>query len=253
MQYNYRSVFLEEVIKNIDEYIIPECQDACKCFWNNNIITSMCSNYDNGADKWITVGELSDENKAIFEKLMEENPVHYAWDSYYNRYQISDSGEGEDVSERLAKLAQAFKMQDVIDYSGQAYVTIEEYLMKKFGLSKTVQNTEYKEVQEPKFEDFDDIPSYLKALEDWSFAGMEPKTMQVFDESQMTKSIEEYIAEAGAGDLYDSERGVIYTSQFYKDMHERYLEYTRKKQQDEKDESNPSTRRIIDFDDDGDR
>ncbi|MBR3134644.1 MAG: hypothetical protein IKG56_04195 [Clostridia bacterium] len=251
MKYNHRSVFLEEVVKDIDEYIIPECQKACQCFWDNNIITSMCSNYDDGNNKWITIDQLSDENKAIFEKLMEEDPEHYAWDNYYNKYQISASGVGEDVSDRLVKLAQVFKMQDVIDYSGEAYESVENYLMKKFGLSKTIPNPDYKEVPEPQIQDFEDISSYLKAMEEWSLAGMEPKTIEVFDESKMTKTKEEYICEAGVSDLYDAERGVIYSSQFYKGMHERYLEYMRTKQHDE--EAVTNTRKTPDYEDDGDR
>ena len=89
-------------------------------------------------------------------------------------------------------------------------------------------------------------------MEEWGAAGMEPETIDILDESKMTKSKEEYIAEAGATDLYDAERGVVYTSRFYKDMHERYLEYMRSRQQEEESERTPTANKSPDFDD-GDR
>ena len=45
-KYNYTYVPLEYVIKEPYEYIIPECIDACKAFWDKNIETFMVSNYD---------------------------------------------------------------------------------------------------------------------------------------------------------------------------------------------------------------
>ena len=67
-QYEYQEVDVEEVIKNPEEYIIPECLEACKTLWSKNIETAMCANYHDSTDLFIGLVDdgLSDENKKIF-------------------------------------------------------------------------------------------------------------------------------------------------------------------------------------------
>ena len=67
--YQYQSVRTDKVAENIEEYVIPECQAACKAFWDKNITTFMCSNYDEIDDtKYVLIGsKLSEENQEILQ------------------------------------------------------------------------------------------------------------------------------------------------------------------------------------------
>ena len=77
--FNYAGFSIDRIINNPDEYIVPECQEACKKFWDMNIFTVACSNRretinkDGSIRKYIMLGNLSDENKKIFEDLIESN------------------------------------------------------------------------------------------------------------------------------------------------------------------------------------
>ena len=42
--FNYVGLSIDKIINNPDEYIVPECQEACKKFWDMNIFTASCSN-----------------------------------------------------------------------------------------------------------------------------------------------------------------------------------------------------------------
>ena len=247
-QYNYFHVDLEIVASDIEEYIIPECQEACKILWNNNICTHMCSNDLDGDEKWIQLGKLSEENKRIIERLAEEDPEHYTKEG---KIKLKSNSE-EEASQELQKLVSVLKMQDVLE-KGEAYQTVETFLISRYGLGKTIPNPDYKGVKEPEFEDYEDMDSYRRAYFEWLNQSVKPKEIEVLDESKMTKTLEEYIIEAGVEDLYDKERGVIYTSPFYRDMHQRYVEYMKSREHDDEDIKPTSHRRTPDIDDDGDR
>ena len=78
MKYEYTYVPTYMVAENMEEYIIPECQEACRSFWNKNIMTFMCSNYNELSDqKYVMINELSDQNKEKFEELIQKDPEHY--------------------------------------------------------------------------------------------------------------------------------------------------------------------------------
>ena len=84
-------------------------------------------------------------------------------------------------------------------------------------------------------DDYDDIPSYLAALDEWTDT---PKTEQVFDETKMEKTFEEYLAEAGATDLYDPEKEIVYIDKFYMDAHKKYLAYLKEQSQTKNQQQN---------------
>ena len=73
-RYQYSYIELEDVISNPDEYIIPECQPACRAAWNKNIETFMVSNYDD-ENLYVLFANLSFENQEIFKKLIKLDMV----------------------------------------------------------------------------------------------------------------------------------------------------------------------------------
>ena len=234
--YQYQSVRTDKVAENIEEYVIPECQAACKAFWDKNITTFMCSNYDEIDDtKYVLIGsKLSEENQEILERLLKENPEHYYHSSYRNAYGIKFRGSGEEVSRQLEELTKPFKMQDIFE----GKMTPKSFLMDIVGLVKYVENPEFKKFQEthsaPKNYEFDDVMDYLNALDEYERL-IPPMLIKILDEEKMKKSFEEYLQEYGYEDLYDAEEGVIYESEFYKNAHLRYLEYQKSKEEGKMD------------------
>ena len=214
--YNYTNVPIHYVVQNVDEYIIPENQSACRELWSKNIFTFMSSNREDGNYKYIQLGALSEENLEIMKKLVEACPENYSFSAFRQTYQIELTTDSkEKASEVLKTLTKPFVMQDVLE----GFLSKEEFLMRNFHIYNTVpvDGPEY-----PSMDVYEDITSYLAALDEWAAT---PKTEQVFDETQMKKTFEEYLAEADATDLYDSERGIVYIDKFYKDAHEKYLTY----------------------------
>ena len=81
-KYQYSHVSMSMVSKNIEEYIIPELQEACKQLWAKNIFTFMVSNRNDAGEAYIMVSTLSDENQKIFEDLMKGGTKGYCKDGY---------------------------------------------------------------------------------------------------------------------------------------------------------------------------
>lgn len=227
MKYEYTYVRTDKVAENINEYIIPECQQACKSFWAKNIMTFMCSNYNETDDtKYVLIGsDLSDENQKILERLIEEDPEHYFYSKYRNAYGIRLHGnDSQIVSQYLTNLTEPFKMQDI----DEGKMTPEEFLMDIVGLVKHQGNPEFDKFQQsnprPKMEDFQSLSDYLDALD--RYEELEPPMLiKILDEKSMTKSFEEYLEEYGYQDLYDPQDNIVFVSDFYKNAHLRYLKY----------------------------
>lgn len=218
--FNYSYVNIEEVASNVDEYIIPECQEACKMLWDKNIFTFMCSNRDDGDNKYIMVSNLSEENEALFKLLMEKYPSYYTYDSIFRHaYSINVNANPDKASELLKKLTTPFQLQDV----QEGFQTIEDFLIDRFGICRTIETTKS---PQPQMENFKDPLEYLDALDEWAIS-ISSENEVVFDESKMTKSVEEYLQDAGVSDLYDADRKVVYTSKFYLDAHKKYLAQTK--------------------------
>lgn len=58
--FEYTHIPWHLVAQDIDEYIIPECQEACKYLWAKNIGTFMCSNRSESDDtKYILLNNMS--------------------------------------------------------------------------------------------------------------------------------------------------------------------------------------------------
>ena len=136
--FDYPGINIEEVVANPDEYIVPECLDACNSFWNKNIFTASCSNRSEKKDsngnvlKYIMVSSLSDENIEIFKKLEESLPNNYRVIKRYNKiyYVILISSrdleqERDFDSQKLLSLAAPFEMQDCME----GFVSIKDYYL----------------------------------------------------------------------------------------------------------------------------
>lgn len=122
-QYQYSNVNLESVVKNIDEYIIPECQQACRLLWSKNIETFMVSNYE---DKflYVLIADLSEDNQKIFDELS-KGDNRYFFDEYRHFYGIRVNGTDQNSVNELNFLTNIFEMQDV---NSSQYKTAEEFL-----------------------------------------------------------------------------------------------------------------------------
>ena len=81
-RYNYTEVSMETVESDIDEYIIPELQEACKILWSKNIFTFMCSNREDQNMAYILYLTLSDENNKILESLKKKYPNNFTYSEF---------------------------------------------------------------------------------------------------------------------------------------------------------------------------
>ena len=205
--YEYRSYLpTYRVAGNIDEYVIPQCQAACRSFWSKNIFTTSCSNLhetrnlDGTIDLYIYVGKLSDENRRKFNELVESRPDNYHMDPHSQEYAITikSTGDLQDLNsdiQALLSLTLPFRMQEVLE----GYLSLEDYYTKYIAL----------------YED----PSSVKALtEDEVIAAIE----------RHLKSAEEDSKETGVTPkkclaLLDKERKVVYDDPFYLKGHQEYL------------------------------
>lgn len=203
--FNYIALSIDKIINNPDEYIVPECQDACKKFWNMNIFTASCSNRrenkgkDGKIQKYIMVSHLSDENKKIFEDLIKSNPNNYTKREinevdYYAIYIFSKDENRDKDSQELLNLVSPFKMQDCLE----GYVSIKEFYLKKI------------------------LGDYY-SNED---------TLDSISESELIASVKKNLGASENLDLLDLDRGIIYKNRFYRDAHLKYLRIQQKNNQE---------------------
>ena len=224
-------VSIEEVFSNINKYVLPDCQDACTDLWAKNIFTSKYSGQNNPVLRFILIRNLSPENLKIFHKLINRYPMNYYKDG--DLYGIRARTKAGNVKEVLSGLTIPLEMQDVLE----GYVTVEQFLMDRYGLKKKVPNPEFiKDLKAPDIDEYADKYGFMEAQKKYYYNSKQPEFLESFDESKRTKSNEEYIQEAGLSSLDDPERGVIYNSEFFKAAHQRYLEYQKRKNATSKSE-----------------
>lgn len=211
-KYHYSHIDVSYVADNIDEYIIPECQQACRLLWDKNIFTSLCTNYDNDYTA-IAFAELSVQNQTIFYELSQS-------DSRFTRWRgcsaISVEAVGPDVAPILNGLTEPFRMQDVMS---SGFYTIQEFLVER-GCYNIIDNPAYVRYDTPK--DPEDLQSMIKHMEDYND---NTPYVYVFDETKVSKPIEEYLKEVGLIDFYIPFEGKIYKNEFYFNAHKKYLSY----------------------------
>lgn len=120
MRYEYVHVSMDEVIDNPEEYIIPECMDACKIFWEKGIETFMCSNYEN-VIFYVSINEFTlDENN---KRILDQN----SGNRFFGRDAINEMPViRAEVPEKLSELAKLFVLQDAMDFKTRDQI-LEEY------------------------------------------------------------------------------------------------------------------------------
>ena len=219
-RYQYSYVPMLDVINDIDEYIIPELQEACKSLWERNIYTFMCSNRDDNGEAYICLELLSEENMEIFESLKSKHPKNYMLDGWRgNRVCILIKDVTlitiEEISSAFLNLVKDFKMQDV---QKDFYVTKEAYL---------ISNGAYDEIPNPNYkENVDSLLNFssLEEVEKWLKQCREPQTIKVFNKNKMTKSFEEYVKENNDLDKTDLKLGRVYCEPYFLQRHLEYIE-----------------------------
>lgn len=184
-RYQHSYVFLEYVIENPQEYIIPECMPACNHLWEKNMETFMVSNYDNDY-LYVILDNLSDENIAIIEDLSKVD-TRYFWDEFRHYWGIRVNGVSKESSEELAKLTNVFVLQDT-----KRYQTAEDFL------------DSYKRTNGKTY-----IDEYGHIVHDYN-----PELVNA--------TLEEALKNRNCEDLYVPEEGRIYDNQIYLEWHNRY-------------------------------
>lgn len=124
-KYQYSLVDIKYVKENPEEYIIPDCIDACRILWSKNISTIQCSNLDDLNYRWIEIDSvgLSEENKKILYDKINSKEDGFSLGGLTHNPRIYVGDVGVEANRRLCSLAEMLLLQDTIDFS-----TVEEYL-----------------------------------------------------------------------------------------------------------------------------
>lgn len=120
-RYQYSYVELEEVMKNPEEYIIPQCLPACRLLWDKNIETFMVSNNEDD-DLYVLLSNVSSENMAIFRQLSSIDS-RFITDHYRNTIGIAVKGRDDVAMQELEALTGVFELQDTLRYQ-----TVDDFL-----------------------------------------------------------------------------------------------------------------------------
>lgn len=237
-RYQYSYVPMPIVEANIEEYIIPELQDACKSLWARNIFTFMCSNRNDGGAAYIILEALSDENKVIWDKLQEKHPKNFRYNSFRraNSIRIDDvtSMSEEEISNEFMKLSKHFKPQDV---QSLYYKSPEEYLVD-CGCCDEIPNPEYEDpgtFRIPDGVELTDIEAIRKAMIEYDKKCEIPETIKTFNKNKMTKTFEEYVRDNGDEDKLDATTGNVYRSSYFLNKHLDYVQSQKQEKIQEKD------------------
>lgn len=193
-QYQYRKTDTKDVIENPEEYIIPECLEACKTLWDKNIETLMCANYDNN-DLFINIvnGGLSDENKKIF---IENEGKGFTLGEEHDYPTIQVPGQTSESAADLKTLADKLKIQDVRD---ERFQSSEKFL------------EEYK---------YGDMPAEYTKIDERGDIHIDRQ----YDPERVNATLQDALMQTGKANLYVPSEDRVYESQMFLDWHNRYLE-----------------------------
>lgn len=128
-KYEYPPTNINFVKENPEEYIIPDCLEACKILWGKGIITNQCSNYDD-TFRYIEINSLtlSDENKKIIYDMVNSGELGFMIGNGLIHPQdheprIYTEKVGVEASEELCRMADILKLQDT-----KEFMTSDAYL-----------------------------------------------------------------------------------------------------------------------------
>ena len=186
-KYVYGYVELEDIMTDIDEFIIPECQEACRLLWDKNIETFMVSNRDD-AYLYVFICNLSDENINIMKENMASNPDNYFYSDYRSCYGIKTKGVTEEDAKKLSSLTNVFKMQDTKRYQ-TSELFLEEYRLTDGGYT------------------YDKVTN---------------EVVRKINPALVNDTLEEALEKTNKKNLYIKEEDKIYKSELFLKWHERY-------------------------------
>ena len=223
--YKYSAIEMEDVIRNINEFVIPENQAACKLLWSKNIFTIMTNNYDNEFNdheySWIALSNLSEENQKIFDDLLNSGDPRVGIFRLKQVIKIPIIPKpGVDTFQEFKKIIDLFEYQDV---QKDGYMDIETFMIQNTDCVKRELNPDHLKAIKPNLADFKgDFVAYSKAFDEYVAYENAPSEIVVFDESKMTKSFQEYVDESRYAGLFDPDLNRVYLSQMYYDAHMKY-------------------------------
>ena len=217
---------IQDVMDDPTRYIIPQNLNAIQFLSYLNILTEQTNDYEND-DSWIAIGMLDKENEKQLSKMI-NNPEYF--DLTKPGVLLHHGGHGlrvpikpgdKDTGEEFLKLFKMFKMQDI---QKTGYMTLDEFFANYTNCWKIVKNPYLS--MEPKIGEYEDVMEYVDALNEYHRKGypITPK-VKVLDRTKLTKSIPEYIEEAGFLDCYDAEEGKIFLSKKLYEGHMRYKQF----------------------------
>ena len=220
---HYVAMPIEMVMERPTEFIIPENIKAIEYLWNLNILTKMTNDYDN-VYSWISFGVLSEENYQVLMRIEEMSTRN----DYSKPGVLSGYGTGiripvkpgtKDTFDDFMELLKMFKPQDV---QRDGYWTIDQFHSRFTGCVKIVDNPH---------KQYDNIEDYFAACREFDrkYGNNESLKIPVYDETQATKTLEEYLEEFGYAELYDPEEGRIYKNKRLFDSHMKYKEEFKRK------------------------
>ena len=195
-RYEYRATDVESVIQNAEEYIIPECLEACKTLWGKNIETVMCSNYNDNTDLYIDLLDgdgLSDENRDIFINN-EENGFTLGEEHDFPR--ISVPGQTPESALKLQELADKLHIQDVRNCR---YKSSKQFL------------------EDYKYGDMPEEYEYEAGGQGYVIVNRQ------YDPERVNATLQDALERTGKSGLYVPSEDRVYESQMFLDWHNRYL------------------------------
>ncbi len=215
--YAYVSMPINEVMDNIEKYVIPENRKIIEYLWDKNILTTQTNNYDNDFS-WISLGELSEENNRIFWDIantVDGDELEVPKFTTYKAISIPILPGTKDTFEDFKPLVDLLKYQDV---QKDGYMTIEEFYINYTDCYKIIDNPH--NIKEPQYEDYDSISLYSKAYEE--YLKLSTSKIKVVDEEKIIKPLEEYLKDYNLLEYYDNEDGKIFYNKRLYDGHMKY-------------------------------
>jgi len=110
-------------MENPEQFIIPECIEACKLLWSKGIDTYQCGNYEDIPEKgfWIEIdtNSLSNENLQILNEMSRsDNRVYYSegLQEQHNYIIRVNRINNSNPSQELCEIAENLLLQDTMFY-----------------------------------------------------------------------------------------------------------------------------------------
>ena len=126
-RYQYSQTPARLVKEEPEEYIIPDCLEACKILWDKGIDTVECSNFYDDVNNYryvdIDPSKLSEENKTFLYDKINSNAEGFAIDGVRHNPRIYVHKTGVEAQKRLCELAEMLSLQDTSEYA-----TSEQFL-----------------------------------------------------------------------------------------------------------------------------